>query len=273
MPGSTVPGGEDEAFWRDFLTNGDRMERRLRNVFRHLPSDPRCQLCAAPFRGPAAGLMRALGKSPSSRDPSVCNSCYVFLAKHHGGAEIECTLLFADIRGSTSIAERMTTSAYRALLDRFYSTASSVVFAHEGQVDKFVGDELVAIFFPFISGAMHADRAVACARALLEATGHADPSGPWVPVGAGVHSGPTWIGAVGDDAHTEITAVGDSVNITSRLASAAQAGEVLITVDALRAAGLDESLPRQSLALKGKTQPIEVVSLTVSGTAPTSAGA
>ncbi len=167
----------------------------------------------------------------------------------------------------------MTTSAYRALLDRFYSTASSVVFAHEGQVDKFVGDELVAIFFPFVSGARHADRAVACARALLEATGHADPSGPWVPVGAGVHSGPTWIGAVGDDAHTEITAVGDSVNTTSRLASAAQAGEVLVTVDALRAAGLDESLPRQNLTLKGRTQPIEVVSLNGPGTDPASAGA
>ncbi|HET7686518.1 MAG TPA: adenylate/guanylate cyclase domain-containing protein [Candidatus Limnocylindria bacterium] len=262
-----------EAFWRDFLTNGDRRERRLRNVFRHLPSDPRCQLCAAPFKGPAAGVMRALGKRPSEKNPTVCNACYVFLAKHHGGAEIECTLLFADIRGSTTIAEGMSSGSFRTLLDRFYSVASNVVFAHEGEVDKFVGDELVALFFPFIAGARHADRAVAAARALLEATGHASADGPWVPVGAGVHTGPTWIGAVGDAAHTEITALGDTVNTTSRLASAAEAGQILVTVQAAVAAGLDPTLPRRRIELKGKAEPTEVVSLTVPGTDRASMGA
>jgi adenylate cyclase len=260
----TQPGTEtNEAFWRGFLTQGDPMERRLRNVLRHLPREPRCNLCAAPFSGPFGGLMRAMGKRPSDKSPRVCNSCYAFLAKHHGGAEIECSLLFADIRGSTSLAEGMSSGEFRELLDRFYSTASKVVFAHEGSVDKFVGDELVALFFPFIAGAEHAPRAVAAAEALLEATGHREPGGPWVPIGAGVHTGRTWIGAIGDAEHTELTAVGDTVNTTARLASAAAAGEILVTVEAAAAAGLDPSLARRSLDLKGKQLPTDVVSLHV----------
>ena len=270
-----TPGNSDESetFWREFLTNGDPMERRLRNIFRHLPREPRCNLCAAPFAGPVGGIMRSLGKRPSDQNPRVCNSCYAFVVKHHGGAEVPCTLLFADIRGSTTLAEGMSPRDFRTLLDRFYSTASKVVFANEGSVDKFVGDELVALFFPFVAGQEHAPRAVAAARALLEATGHRDPGGPWVPVGAGVHTGPTWIGAVGDATHTELTALGDTVNTTARLASAAVAGEILITVDAANAAGLDPALPRRRLNLKGKQHPTEVVAITVDGTARASVSA
>jgi adenylate cyclase len=99
-----------------------------------------------------------------------------------------------------------------------------------------VGDELVAIFFPLLSGERHAERAVAAAQALLRATGHADPGGPWLPVGAGVNSGRVWFGAVGDGEHTELTALGDRVNVTARLASAAQAGEILVTREAASAA-------------------------------------
>jgi adenylate cyclase len=258
---SAVP--KDDAFWRDYLTNGDRMERRVRGVLRFLPDGPRCKLCAAPFHGFGGTLMRTFGKYPSDKDPNVCNSCFAFVAKHHGGAEIQASFLFADSRGSTTIAERSTAKEFRALLDRFYRTASDVVFRNEGAVDKFVGDEVVAMFFPLMSGELHAGRAVQAARDLLRATGHAEPAGPWVPVGAGVSSGPAWIGAVGDDAHTELTALGDTVNIAARLASAAAGGEALVTAAAATSAGLDPSLPRATLELKGKLEQTEVVRITV----------
>ena len=254
---------EREAFWRDYLNRGDSMERRVRRVFRALPHAPRCQLCAAPFAGPLAPLMRAFGKRPADKNPRVCQSCFTFIAKRHGGAEIEATFLFADIRGSTTLAEQLSSSAFHALLDRFYTTASAVVFDHDGAVDKFVGDEVVAMFFPFVSGDRHATQAVEAAEALLRATGHADPAGPWAPVGAGVHTGLAWVGAVGDEAHTEITALGDAVNTTARLASAAAAGEILVTVQAAEAAGLDPTLDRRALALKGKELPTEVIALHV----------
>ena len=250
-----------ERFWYDFLTRGDSLERRARRVFRVLPHGPRCQLCAAPFAGAAAPLMRIIGKRPADKNPRVCQSCFTFIAKHHGGAVIEATFLFADIRGSTTLAEGMSPAAFHALLDRFYAVASSVVFDHDGSVDKFVGDEVVATFFPLMSGPDHVGRAVEAAKALLRATGHEDAGGPWVPVGAGVHTGPAWVGAVGDEAHTELTALGDTVNTTARLASAAAAGEVLVTAPAAGAAGLDPGLERRSLQLKGKESATEVVSL------------
>ena len=254
---------ERERFWHDYLTRGNSMERRVRRIFRVLPSEPRCQLCAAPFAGAASPVMRAIGKRPADKNPRVCQSCFSFLAKHHGGAEISASFMFADIRGSTTLAERMSAAAFHGLLDRFYATASRVVFENDGGVDKFVGDEVVAMFFPLMSGPRHAAKAVEAASALLHATGHADPDGPWVPVGAGVHTGPAWVGAIGDEAHTELTAVGDVVNITARLASAATAGEVLVTASAAEAADLDPALERRFLELKGKEAPTEVVSLRV----------
>jgi adenylate cyclase len=262
MPSEPASERHDEAFWRDFLTRGDAMERRVRRVFKRIPQGPRCKLCAAPFGGVGAPFMRAIGKRPSTHNPRVCSSCFDFMSRHHGGAEIEATILFADIRGSTAMAESMPAAEFRGRLDRFYSTATEVVFDHDGNVDKFIGDELMAAFFPLISGDHHVALAVGAARALLEATGHGDPDGPWVPVGAGVHTGMAWVGAVGDAAHTELTAVGDTVNTTARLAAAAGPGEVLVSLAAATAAGLEPGLERRSLDLKGKAAATEVVVLT-----------
>jgi adenylate cyclase len=254
---------EKEAFWREFLTRGDANERRVRSFFKRIPNGPRCMMCAAPFAGLGAPFMRAIGKEPSSKNPSMCNACFRFMSANHGGAEIECTLLFADIRGSTTLAEGMSAGQFRQLLDRFYAVASSVALAHDGSVDEFVGDELVALYFPLLSGHHHPERAVTTARALLRATGHEDPGGPWVPVGAGVHTGPAWVGAIGDDAHTELTVVGDTVNTAARLAAAAAGGEVLVSFDAAVKAGLDVTpaggFERRALDLKGKAAPTEVV--------------
>lgn len=260
---ATRPERQDDEFWRDFLTRGDSNEHKARGVLRRIPQGPRCKLCAAPFAGIGAPFMRMIGKRRSDQNPTMCSGCFDFIVRHHGGAEIECSLLFADIRGSTAMAEQMSPREFRERLDRFYATATAVVFDHDGGVDKFVGDELMALFYPLLSGHDHVARAVATAQSLLQATGHADPAGPWLPVGAGVHTGSAWVGAVGDGAHTELTAVGDTVNVTARLAAAAGAGEILVTVEAARAARLDPALVRRSIQLKGKRAPTEVVSLTV----------
>jgi adenylate cyclase len=172
-------------------------------------------------------------------------------------------MLFADIRGSTSLAEKMSPAAFAELIERFYRVASQTMFQHDGMVDKFVGDEVVAMFYPAVSGERHAERAVEAARALLRGTGHGQPNGPWVPVGAGVHTGRAWFGAVGDASHVELTALGDSVNTTARLAAAAKGGEIIVSAAAADAAGLDPNLPRTSLTLKGKESPVEVVVLRV----------
>lgn len=256
-----VRTSENEEHWREFLTRGDSMMHVGRRVFTHLPSDPRCRLCTAPFSGFGGSLMRVIGKKPPSANPNVCTSCANALIRHHGGAEVEGSMLFADIRGSTTLAENMSPAEFHALLDRFYRVASRTVFDHDGAIDKFVGDELVAMFYVGLSGERHVARAIDAARALLRATGHLDTGGPWVGVGAGVHTGKVWFGAVGDASHIELTAVGDAVNTTARLAAAASAGEVLVSVEAAQAAGLDPTFQRRQLELKGKRLPVEVVTL------------
>ena len=259
-----MPAGvKEDQFWREYLEHPDSMVAIGRRFLSRLPAEPRCRLCAAPFGSGGGVAMRLIGKRQSTLNPNFCNTCEKQLLKHRGGAEVDVSLLFADVRGSTALAEKMTPGEFRSVLDRFYSIASDVVFAHDGLVDKFVGDELVAVFPPMLSGERHTERAVVAAQDLLRATGHGDAAGPWLPVGAGVHTGAVWFGVMGEGAHVEVTVVGDRVNVAARLASRAAAGEILVSAEAAEKAGLDASFPRQSLDLKGREEPIEVVSLRV----------
>jgi adenylate cyclase len=257
------PDSASEAFWYDYLTVGSPNERRIRRIFRLLPHGPRCRLCAAPFAGAAAPVMRMIGKRPADRNPNWCSSCFDFITEHHGGAEVELSLLFADIRGSTGMAEGSSPSAYRRILDRFYDVAAKAIIDYDGFIDKFVGDEVVSVFAPLLAGEQHAARAIEAAQALLRKTGHDAPEGPWVALGAGVHTGVAWMGAVGEGPHTALTPVGDAVNVTARLAALAQPGEILITADAASAAGVGDGLERRVLDLRGKQQQTEVVALQI----------
>jgi adenylate cyclase len=257
------PPSDRDEFWRYFLLHGDDRERRSRFIFRHIPSNPRCRLCAAPFGGLGRPIMRLMGKRPAEGNPNLCSTCFTFVSDNHGGAEIEMSLLFADIRGSTELAETMPAREYRELLDRFYNVAAEAIFAHDGFLDKFVGDEVMASFAPLLAGERHAQRAVEAAEALMRATGHGDAGGPWVTLGAGVTTGIAWMGAVGEGLHASITSVGDPVNVAARLAEVAAPGEVLVASAAAAAAGMDPALPHRQLELKGKHEITEVVSVQI----------
>ena len=228
-----------------------------RRFLRLIPASPRCKLCAAPFAGPGALVMRMIDRGPWAKNPSICGFCFNQLERGRGGAEIELTLLFADIRGSTALGETMGPASFHGLLDRFYHEMTKVLVAHDAVVDKFVGDEVVALFIPALTGPGHAGRAVEAARAMLRATGHGDPGGPWAPLGIGIHTGPAYVGTIGD-AVTDFTALGDSVNVTARLASAAAGGEILVSADAAAVAGLGDDLETRHLTLRGRQQPLDV---------------
>ena len=264
VPETLAPGEMSEEFWRDYLTNGDPRERSMRKFYARIPSSPRCKACAAPFGGFGKHAMRVIGRGrrPSSQNPSLCNACFDFLREHRGGAEIRATMLFADVRGSTRLAEAMSASEFHGLLSRFYHVATEAVFAHGGGVDKFVGDEVVAMFYPIVAGDEHASAAIAAARDLMRATGNDARGEPWLPIGAGVHTGPAWVGAIGDETHVEFTALGDAVNVAARLASVAKAGEIIVSLDSAREAQLGDDLGHESLELKGRQDPIEVIRLT-----------
>jgi adenylate cyclase len=253
----------DSEFWRAILLGTYWQFRAGRRLLRHLPHEPRCKLCAAPFQGPGAPFMRVIGKGPWPKNPRYCGSCFKTLANNHGGAEIPCSLLFADVRGSTQMAESMRPSDFRALMDRFFRTASAVLVEHDAIIDKFVGDEVVALFIPALAGERHAARAIEAGRALLATTARKrDPS---LPIGVGVHTGIAFVGSIGVGTNVDLTAMGDPVNVTARLASAAGPDEVLVTLEGTEAADLDTSdLEQRDLVLRGKSGRIRVVVLRAS---------
>jgi adenylate cyclase len=250
---------KDEEGIRRVLLGTSRGLRFGRLMFRRLPSSTRCKLCASPFHGAFGGVMHVIGKGPWPKNPKYCSTCFKQMVQHRAGAEIACSLLFADVRGSTELAEGMRPTEFRGLMDRFFSISAKVLVDHDAIVDKFVGDEVIAIFIPGLAGERHASRAIAAGRALLTATGHGAGE-PWVPIGAGVNTGVAYVGAVGPDDQAEFTAMGDPVNVTARLASAAGPGELLVTAAAAQAAQLDDSgLEHRALTLKGKSAPTQVV--------------
>jgi adenylate cyclase len=264
MPGaarSTDGSAPFDENWRRLLVDQAPFLRRRRWHAR-IPSSPRCKLCAAPFSGPGGLVMRFAGHARWAKNPKYCTGCFRMLSNNHGGAEVECSLLFADVRGSTTLAERTSPREFTRLMGRFHDTATDVLVDHDGIVDKFVGDEIIGIFVPAMASPQHASRAVDAARMLLSETGFGTSSGPWVPIGIGVNTGVAYVGSIGEGSDTEMTAMGDVVNVTARLSSVAGAGEILVTTTAAVAAGLAGDLPRRSLQLKGKSEATDVVVVT-----------
>jgi adenylate cyclase len=126
-------------------------------------------------------------------------------------------------------------------------------------VEKLVGDEVTGFYVPGVTGPGHADVAVEAARKILKETGHGSSSGPWVPVGVGVHTGMAWIGSVrSKEGMSDIAVLGDVANVASRLASQAGPGEILISEATRSAANVEkEGLEFRRLALKGRAEPVD----------------
>ena len=253
---STEPTIEEQ--WYKMLTEGEPLPRLLYHFHGLLPSDPRCKICGSPFKGWGGFLMRLMGREQSRYNPRFCEQCKVF--EHPGGAEIVLTMLFADVRGSTSLAESMSALEFSRHINRFYKVATHVLIQSDAMVDRLMGDEAIGLFIPGFAGQEHPRRAVEAAQELLRLTGHGDAKGPWLPVGLGVHTGPSFVGIVGDEGSTmDFTALGDRVNTTARLASQAGAGEILVSDVTCTAAHWNTAgLERRQLELKGKSEPIGV---------------
>ena len=235
--------------------------RHLRPLFRHLPSDPRCKLCAAPYGPPFGPIVRLLGFGPWDKNPSLCGPCLRIMERHLGGADVELTMLFADLRNSTVLAERMSAAAYRSLVNDFYAIASRAVKDYGGLVNKYLGDGVFALFVPGFSGPDHAQQGIGAGRRILRDTkisaelpAEASP----LPVGIGVHTGTAYVGVLGTASDLlDFTALGDAVNLAQRLSSAAASRELLISADAQRAAGLKASgLEQREFQLKGIARPV-----------------
>ncbi len=264
---SPEPSFNDDR-WRQQLTEGNVRLKRYRPLYGRLPSNPRCVSCHRPFAGIGGAVLRMIYREAmqrSTKNPRYCSGCHDAAAKYPGGAEIELTMLFVDVRGSTTLAEKMDASEFSQLMNRFYEATIGVLVQANAFIDKLVGDEVTALFIPGFTGQEHARKAVDAGVELLRITGHGDPKGPWVPVGVGIHTGMAWVGSIvgASGEAADFTALGDNVNIAARLASEAKQGEVLASEATSEAAGVDTSgLEERQLQLKGKTEPVRVRVLT-----------
>lgn len=229
---------------------------RFRQLFGILPSDPRCTTCHAPFEGPGGAFVRTvLNRKRSQSNPLFCTYCEDAARRTKAGIETKMSMLFADIRGSTQLAESMSAIEFKRLIDRFYTRATNVLTHSLAIIDKLAGDEVSGFYLPGYVGKDHARTAVNAAVDILRTTGHTDSERPWVPVGVGVNTGKAYFGVVGTgDDLVEITALGDEVNVAARLASQAGVGEIVISERTMKQADLDKgNLEKRTLELKGKS--------------------
>jgi adenylate cyclase len=246
--------------WRTVLTGSDPYLPKLRSFWRRIPSSPRCKFCLSPFRGPGRILTRVMMHGQSSANPLLCNACFGQLRQHPGGADIELSILFADVRGSTGLAERQSPAAFRRLLQRFYSVSLSAIDRHDGLLDKFLGDGVMALFVPILTGENHAGRAIEAGRDLLHMAQDRELLKGGVRVGVGVHTGQAFVGVLGSGDKLDFSALGDAVNVAARLGSGAGPGELVVSRAAWESARLaTDGVDFGSLEVKGRAEPLDVV--------------
>lgn len=123
-------------YWYIYLTEGlSGVNRRLpfpRSalatleplLFKHVPTDPRCVSCRAPFGGLGVPVMRAIGRQQSALNPSICAVCENYALTHKAKAELDLAILFADVRGSTKLAEQMKPVEFSQLINRFFNSVT-----------------------------------------------------------------------------------------------------------------------------------------------------
>ena len=238
-----------EEMWRDwFMTDAFKVEKQMFRAFRFLPHDPRCKICHSPFHGMGGFVMRSLGRKQSSLNPNFCNVCEDFAKKFPGGAEVEMAMLFADVRGSTSLSEQMTAIEFQKLINRFYVGATHEIAQEDGLVEKLAGDAVAAFWGAGFAGKDYVTRTIHAAQNIARLMQKQN-----IPVGIGVHAGLAYFGAMGSsDGLVDISAIGEEVNTAARIASKAAAGEILLSEAALERAHTDVStFESRKLELKG----------------------
>jgi adenylate cyclase len=228
-------------------------------VFALIPGRPRCKFCNAPYGGPLTLPFRLLGYRPSQKTPHVCARCLEWAPE--GGAIVPLSILFADVRGYTSLTESGPRDVVPALLNRFYDVASRVLLQHEAVLGQIAGGQVMGLFVPGLSGRDYPRKAVAAATALIKAVGYRAPGGAWVEIGVGISSGEEFCGNVGGGGFKDFTAVGEITNTAARLTARATAGEAIVDA-ATRAAATEFSFNSGDIVtLEGRSAPVQTYRL------------
>jgi class 3 adenylate cyclase len=221
-----------------------------------------------PIRGVASAPFRAFGIRPSRMNPNTCTICELMFTKVMRARKItiDATIMFADLRGYTSLSQSQTPDAVSGLLDAFYDECANAIWAHDGLLNKTIGDAVMAVFnFP-LKRESHARNAVLAARQiqanwrdqrarLAEAHGLTASE---LGIGIGIHTGELSFGEFGHS-HRDLTAIGTVVNTASRAQSVAEADQILVTKAVFDSARQDlMNSPSKAFHLKGFDLPVDL---------------
>ena len=176
----------------------------------------------------------------------------------------ELTILFADLRGFMAISNRYPPETVLQVLNRCLVTMIEVVFAHEGTIDKFMGDSIMTHFSETPSGQDPAQRAVACALELQLAMDalnarHRQAELPELYLGIGINTGPVLVGTLGSERYQAHTVIGQEVNVAARIEAFSLRGQVLLSESTFsRCNGFASTAEPFTVHVKGKSEPIVV---------------
>lgn len=241
--------------WQAVLVDGYEPLRKSQRIFRRLPRDPRCKLCQNPFGGIGGKLVGLMGRKPSRKNPNLCQYCFDHLPG--GGIEIDVGVVFADVRGSTTVGEQSTATEFAERLNRFYETATDVLIHHDGIIDKLIGDEVMALFIPGLAGAEYRGKAALAALDLAAAVDD-------LPVGVAANAGIAFVGNVGSGTVMDFTALGDAVNVGARLQSHASPDEVVLSSELYSLVAAEHPGARfDRVEVRGRDEPVDVAFVSV----------
>lgn len=254
----------NEGLWQTIFAKGHPDLAKQHWLHRKLPKNPRCKMCLAPFEGIGGWVMRKRGKGVSNRNPHYCNACDGFLDAYPGGADVEMSMLFVDIRNSTQYAEGAAPADVSRRVNAFLDTATGTITRQDGFIMAFYGDCIVAVWPPGFSGPDHALKALRAAELMAQSSAIVDAEGEPIPVGIGVHTGTVFIGTVSaaKGLFRDVSIFGENVIKTARLASIAKASEALVSKATIDASGSGSRYSDAKLfELKGFSDPLEVFSV------------
>ena len=242
---------EGSAYWLRTLAGEDRNLERLRSWLGMLPDAPRCKICRAPFAAWGSLISRGIGRRRASGDVMLCRGCSARVTQHQGTAEVDATIIIADNRASESLHTDGDKTHFTRLVGR-------AIDRHGGILEKVEDNHLRAFFIAWSAGEDHVRRAIDACRDLFAAA--SDDRDGRRSIGVGLHTGRARIGTMSDGDRVDFGATGPIVNVTAKLASAATAGEALVSLAAWRQQGGPVAKSRRrSVPIPGELQPIEAV--------------
>jgi adenylate cyclase len=161
------------------------------------------------------------------------------LTLERGGRLSEITMLYSDIRGFTAMADGRPPEEVVNTLNEYFEVMVDVLFQHSGTLDKFVGDEIIGLFGAPIPIDDAAYKAVLCAKSMMDGldefnrTREAESQAP-IKIGIGINTGKVITGAIGSTRALQYTAIGDAMNVASRLVNIAKPGEIIMSEETYR---------------------------------------